>query len=193
MPSSSPEFHPLAPGQSKPGTQLGTELRCEFPGRPFALGCSSKAGAIWVLSQEQERLKERESFLNIKEFACWHGTYSVTYGNDCSVLSQSPIFFSRKWDKTSQCSHCCLPSPTQYASPHAFTFSRGSVQPYTRLTHADGARARETEQVEGPAVGPLLTSGTGRAQPESQLPTGIYRAQPGKVLAQAYQHHTFPN
>lgn len=144
----------------------------------LCLGLQLESRGIWVLSQE--RLKEGESFLNIKEFACWHGVYSLAYGNDCSVLSQSPIFSSRKWDKTSLCSHCCLPSLTQYASPHAFTFSRGSVQPDTRLTHSDSARALETEQVEGPAVvGPLLASGTGRAQPDPQLPTGIYRARPG--------------
>lgn len=102
-------------------------------------------------------MKEGESFLNIKEFACCHGVYPLADGNDCSVPSQSPISSSRKWDKTSLCSHCCLPSLTQYASPHAFTFSRGSVQPDTSLTHSDGAQALETEQVEGPAVlGPLL-------------------------------------
>lgn len=70
----------------------------------------------------------------------------------------------------------------------------GLMQPYTKQPHADGARASEAEQVEGPAVlGALLISGPGRAQPASQLPTGIYRARPGKVPAEACPHSPFPS
>lgn len=105
---------------------------------------SCQAGPLpWVTGRKQGHLGSvsgaektgRQSFLNIKEFACWQGLHPLACGDDCSVLSKPPIFSSGKWDKTSHCSGSCLPSPHQHAGPRAFTLSPGECSP-AQSSHA---------------------------------------------------------
>lgn len=60
MPSRSPEFRPLATGQSEPGTQLGTALPCEFPGRPLPWVVARKQGHLGSVSGAGKIERRRE-------------------------------------------------------------------------------------------------------------------------------------
>lgn len=64
------------------------------------LGLQLESWDFSVLSQKQERLRERGSFRNNKELSCWRGIHSLASRHECSLLSKPHVFSFRKWDKT---------------------------------------------------------------------------------------------
>lgn len=118
------------------------------------------------------------------QFAHWHGICSLACTRGRSVLAKSHIFSFRKWDKTqglklrrALTSACQIPISIPGRMPSPFLWVQCNL---TQSSCSEGGRrASDTEQVERLASsGPSSHSGTGHAQPVSQLPTGIYRARP---------------